>query len=170
VTAQNAADHGIRVDFVAKGGNGESLVKELGVSLSGRKVFLPRSDRGDRRLGDALRRAGALVTEVVAYSTVAPEPLDPELLEQIRRAGVDVITFTSPSSFRNLSDWIDLATLARLSSRVRFAAIGPTTAKCIRKAGSQIEIEAVEPSVQGLTDAIVKYYQRQESVGRPTPK
>jgi uroporphyrinogen III methyltransferase/synthase len=162
VTAQSAVDHGIRIDFVAKGGTGESLVMELGAALSGHKVFLPRSDRGDHRLADALREAGALVTEVVAYSTPAPEPLDPELVERIRRAEVDVITFTSPSAFLNLFDWIDSATLARLSSRVRFAAIGPTTAKCIRKAGSQVEIEANEPSVQGLTYAIVEYYQQQE--------
>jgi uroporphyrinogen III methyltransferase/synthase len=140
-------------------------VKELGGSLSGRKVLLPRSDRGDRGLSDALREAGALVTEVVAYSTPAPEPLDPEIVERIRRADVDVITFTSPSAFCNLSDWIDTLTLAKLSSRVRFAAIGPTTAKSIRKAGSQVEIEAAEPSVRGLTDAIVKYYQRQELYG-----
>ena len=165
VTAQNAIDHGIRVDFVAKSGTGEGLVKELGGSLSGRKVLLPRSDRGDHGLSDALREAGALVTEVVAYSTPAPEPLDPEIVERIRRADVDVITFTSPSAFRNLSDWIDTLTLAKLSTRVRFAAIGPTTAKSIRKAGSQVEIEAAEPSVRGLTDAIVKYYQRQELYG-----
>ena len=161
VTAQNAIDHGIRVDLIAKGGTGESLVKELSASLSGRKVFLPRSDRGDRGLSDALREAGALVTEVVAYSAPAPEPLDPEIVERIRRAEVDVITFTSPSAFRNLCDWIDSLTLAKLSNRVRFAAIGPTTAKSIRNAGSQVEIEAAEPSVRGLTDAIVTYYQGQ---------
>lgn len=164
VTAQNAIDHGIRIDLVAKGGTGEALVQELSASLSGRKVFLPRSDRGDRGLSDALREAGALVTEVVAYSTPAPEPLDPGIVERIRRAEVDVITFTSPSAFRNLCDWIDTLTLAELSNRVRFAAIGPTTAKSIRKAGSQVDIEAAEPSVRGLTDAIVTYYQRQELV------
>ena len=165
VTAQNAIDHGIRIDLIAKGGTGEALVKELGASLSGRKVFLPRSDRGDRGLSEALREAGALVTEVVAYSTPAPEPLDPEIVERICRADVDVVTFTSPSAFRNLSDWIDTLTLARLSSRVRFAAIGPTTAKSIRKAGSQVEIEAAEPSVRGLTEAIVTYYERQKLNG-----
>jgi len=161
-TAREAARAGIVVDYVASGHTGESLVRELRGSLAGRNVLLPRSDRGDRRLFEALREVCASVTEVVAYRTVAPEPLDHELIGRIRRGDVDVMIFASPSAFDNLTGKIDASELAQLSVRVRFVAIGPTTAAAIRKCGSRVEIVAKEPSAEGLTAAIVKYYENAE--------
>jgi uroporphyrinogen-III synthase len=165
-TARAADRHGIVVDYVASDATGESLVRELGRSLAGRHVFLPRSDRGDKRLLQALREVGASVTEVVAYATIVPEALDLELVDTIRRAEVDVIIFASPSAFHNLGAAIEPAELARLSTRIRFAAIGPITTEAIRKRGGRVDIVAREPSSRGLTDAIVKYYEG--SALRPT--
>lgn len=158
-TARAAAGHGMVVDYVASDPSGESLVRELGNSLAGRDVFLPRSDRGDKRLLQALQEVGAKVTEVVAYRTVAPEPLNPELIDRIRRTDVDVIVFASPSAFDNLGERIEPSELARLSTRINYAAIGPTTAEAMRNRGSRVDIVAAEPSSKGLTDAIVKYYE-----------
>lgn len=158
-TARAATRHGITVDYTASDPRAESLIRELRDSLAGREVFLPRSDRGDQRLAQLLHEAGANVTEVVAYRTVAPEPLDPELIGAIRRAEVDVIIFASPSAFDNLGQTIEPADLAQLSARIHYAAIGPLTAQEICKRGSRVEIVAGQPSSKGLTDAIVKYYE-----------
>jgi uroporphyrinogen III methyltransferase/synthase len=162
-TARAAAARGIPVDYVASGHTGESLVRELGPSLRGRKVLLPRSDRGDKRLSETLCEAGAEVTDVVAYRTTAPEPLDPDLIRRIRSGEVHVLTFTSPSAYDNLCDSIDSAELAELSAVIQFATIGPTTAGVIRRKGGRVGIVASEPSARGLTEAIVKYYERERS-------
>ena len=161
-TAKAAEEAGIRVDYVAKSHTAESLVQELGESVKGRKVLVPRSDRGDERLAVALRKAGADLTEVVAYRTVVPEVLDPQIAERVRRGELDAIVFASPSAYRNLSDAMGGKALADLSSRVDFAAIGPTTARALRDCGARVAIEANESSAAGLADAIAKYYRRQE--------
>jgi len=164
-TAEAAKREGLRVDYTAKNQTGEALVQELLEELRGSlarsNVLLPRSDRADKRLPKTLEAAGARVTEVVAYRTLAPEALDPAILESVRRAEVDAIVFASPSSFHNLCDSIDAGELAALSTRVQFAAIGPTTAQALRQAGARVEIEANESSGAGLADSIAKYYQRQ---------
>jgi uroporphyrinogen III methyltransferase / synthase len=165
-TAQVATQKGLRVDLVAKEQTGEGLARELRVWIGGRKLLLPRSDRGDRRLSSALRGCGAEVTEVIVYRTAAPEALDPEVVNRIRRGEVDTIVFASPSAFHNLCESIGSAELAKISARIQFAAIGPTTARALREAGSRVEIEANEPSVAGLSDSIAKYYQRQVSTAR----
>lgn len=167
-TAQAATERGLRVGYVAKGHTGEALARELGEKLAGRRVLLPRGDRGDERLPKALRDAGANVTEVVAYKTVLPEPPDPLILNRIRRGDVDAIVFASPSALTNLSEFIEAGELAALSSEMQFAAIGPTTAKALRKAGIRVEIEASEPTTAGLVEAIADYYRRQESPTRIT--
>jgi uroporphyrinogen-III synthase len=169
-TAEAAIIEGMSVDHVAKNSTGESLVEELRTSLAGRHVLMPRSDRADKRLPKTLEAAGARVTEVVAYRTLAPEALDPGIVNSIRRAEVHAIVFASPSSFHNLCDSIDAAELATLSTRIQFAAIGPTTAQALREAGARVEIEANESSAAGLADSIAKYYQRRPAAANATAK
>lgn len=163
-TAQVASDNGLRVDYIAKSNTGEALAAEMQNSLGGKSVLLPRSNRADERLPDALRKAGAFVTEVVAYQTSAPESLDADILARLRLAEIEAISFASPSAFHNLSHLLGTSEeLASLSQRVPFAAIGPTTARALREAGVRVAIEAVEPSASCLADAISKYYERQPS-------
>jgi uroporphyrinogen III methyltransferase / synthase len=158
-TAKELEHFGVRVDYIAKGGTAESLARELGIALAGRKVLLPRSNLGDARLSDALRASGAQVTEVVAYVTDMPEAPDEIVLDRIRRGDVDVLTFASPSAFNNLCRFIDVRELAKLAARVPFAAIGPTTAGAIRKVGIPVDIQATQSSTEGLVDAIGSYFQ-----------
>jgi uroporphyrinogen-III synthase len=159
-TAQAARNLDLRVDFVAQTQTGESLAAELRDQLVGKRVLLPRSDRVDDRLPDALREAGATVKEVVAYRTLRPASLDPEVLGAVRRARVAAIVFASPSAYHNLAAFVPAAELAALSEHVQFAAIGSTTARAVRESGSRVAIESNDSSSTGLADAIAKYYQR----------
>ena len=101
------------------------------------------------------------MTEVVAYRTAVPESLDAGIVDRVQRGEVDAIVFASPSAYHNLSDAMGAKSLAKLSSRVDFAAIGPTTARALREAAARVAIEANESSAAGLADAIAKHYQRQ---------
>jgi uroporphyrinogen-III synthase len=166
-TAIAATSEGFRVDRIPKSHSGEALARELWGAIGDRQVLLPRSDRADDRLPNALREAGARVTEIVAYRTAVPDSLDPKILKSIRDAEVDAIVFASPSAFRCLSECIGAAELAELSNRVQFAAIGPTTARAMREDRARVDIEATESSAAGLADSIAKYYQRQHSTARP---
>ncbi|MGD0427664.1 MAG: uroporphyrinogen-III synthase [Candidatus Acidiferrales bacterium] len=161
-TAQAARNLDLRVDFVAQTQTGESLAAELRDQLVGKRVLLPRSDRVDDRLPDALREAGAQVKEVVAYRTLRPESLDPEILSAVRKAEVAAVVFASPSAYHNLAAFVPAAELVALSQRVEFATIGSTTTRALREAGARVAIEANDSSSAGLADAIAKYYQRQK--------
>jgi uroporphyrinogen-III synthase len=158
-TAEEISVRGLPANFVSKDRTGDALARELGPYLKGRKVLVPRSDRGDDRVLQSLREAGAEVTAVIAYCTAAPNSLDSATLSRIRQHGADAIVFASPSAFQNLSAAIGNAEMAALSARVKFAAIGPTTAAAIRKAGRRVEIEASDASAAGLADALAKYFE-----------
>jgi uroporphyrinogen III methyltransferase / synthase len=160
-TARAASESGFRVDYTARERSGEGLARELQASLKNSRVLLPRSDRADDRLPNLLRGAGAQVTEVVAYRTAVPEPPNAGIVDRVQRGEVDAIVFASPSAYHNLSDVIGAKQLAELSSRLDFAAIGPTTARALREAAARVAIEANESSAAGLADAIAKHYRRQ---------
>ena len=162
-TAKALEEKGIRVTCVAEKGTGEALARELSAHLAGRRVLLPRSDRGDERVPQALRAAAASadVTEVVAYRTMAPEDFD-----RAKLAGADAIIFASPSAFENLRAALGAAETERLSPSVDFVAIGPTTARAIRESGSRVAVESQEASAEGLARAIAGHYQHLSATAR----
>ena len=165
-TARALEEKGIRVNYVSEKGTGEALAHELRASLAGRRVLLPRSDRGDERVPQALCEAGAEVTEVIAYRTMETANIDTEILSRVCRAEVDAIVFASPSAFQNFRAAIGEAEIGELSPRVDFVAIGPTTARSIREAGARVAVQAEEASAEGLAHAIVNHYQNHSATAR----
>lgn len=166
-TAETAREEGLRVDYIANEHTGESLGRELAGELRGKRVLLPRSDRAGTKLPEALRAAGANVTEAIAYRTAAPEVLDPEILGRVRAATVDAIVFASPSAYRNMAAFMAAGELEAISGRLAMAAIGPVTAGAMREAGARVAIEAGEPSAQGVAAAIAAYFSA-DAGGRKT--
>jgi uroporphyrinogen III methyltransferase/synthase len=158
VTATAAAAEGFTIDYVAKEFLGTALAWDLGASLIGKRVLLPRSERAGRELPDALRSGGADVTEVVAYCTGGVGAADPEVMEALREARVDVVSFFSPSAVENLRGELGADVLSRLASKVALAAVGPVTATALRKAGLPVAIEAAEATAESMTLAIENYF------------
>jgi uroporphyrinogen-III synthase len=157
-TAASVAGEGFSVDHVAKEFVGAALARDLSASLSGKKVLLPRSERARRDLPDALRTAGAEVTEVVAYHTGGVGAIDPDVMRAIRDARVDVITFFSPSAIENVRDQLGEELLGRLGARAALAAVGPVTAAGLRQAGLPVAIEAPLATAESLAAAIADYF------------
>lgn len=154
VTSTAAEEAGFSVEYVAVDHSGAGLAREVGEELRGRKVLLPRSDRANSDLPLALRRCGALVTEVVAYRTVPPSNVDREKLEESLRNGVDSILFYSPSAVQNFLELLGRERLGTLQGRVLMVAIGPTTANALSAAGVQRIARAADTTTKAIVEAL----------------
>lgn len=177
-TAEAARQQGLEVKFVASRNTGKGLAEELREQVVGKKILLPRSDRADADLPAALSRAGAQVTEVVAYRTLAPQtPAQAGALNEIRQGRADVVTFASPSAFHSFVERMGADVLRQLSGlsraeprgRIVFAAIGPVTARAIEQAGFSVAIEAADSTAAGLVAAIISWCARRAPSGASTP-
>jgi uroporphyrinogen-III synthase len=157
-TERALVEGGARADYVSRERTGESLARELAPRLENRAVLLSRSDRGNEAVAVAFRKLGARVTEVVAYRTTAPENIDPGVADRIRRGGVDVVMFASPSAVQNFVATLGAEDAAKIAKTVRYAAIGPTTAQSLRDANLPVTIQASESSAHGLADALARFY------------
>jgi uroporphyrinogen-III synthase len=118
------------------------------IALGGRRVLLPVSARGRDTLAAALRQQGAEVTVVVAYRTVTP----PDAADRIRDAldaGVDVVTFASPSAVEGFAE--SCPDRARWPPAV---AIGPVTAAAARERGFEVLAVADAAGAHGLAEAL----------------
>ena len=133
------------------------LSEKIAVGLSdvkGKRILLPRADIASKKLPELLRQRGAKVEEVVAYRTVIPEDLSADRLKSVLKQGIDVVTFTSPSTVRNLAQIVGAKELEVLLKGVKVACIGPVTAEAAKKLGIRADIVAGTHTIDDLVEAI----------------
>ncbi len=146
-TAQALRQRGLPVHLVPRKHRAEAILDEIG-DVSGQRVLLPSADIARPTLSEGLRVRGAQVERVTAYHTILGEPA-PHAFDALR-AGVDVVTFSSSSSVRNvlaLTNGLDYG-------RPLIACIGPITAATARKLGLSVDIVPQKYTINGLIEAL----------------
>ncbi|MEZ4616296.1 MAG: hydroxymethylbilane synthase [Caldilineaceae bacterium] len=160
-TADALARIGLPATFVPEQYVADEIVHGLG-EIARQRILLPQAEIARDTLATQLSERGATVETIPIYQTLAAE-LEPDAVAMLQH-GVDLITFTSSSTVRNL---VDAATsengLAQTLSAATIACIGPVTAETARALGLHVDIVATEHTIPGLIDAIVAHYQ-------PNPK
>jgi len=135
----------------------EYLAEEILLGLQpvdGKNFLVLQSNLSAHTLAEMIQANGGKTVEVVAYQNIPHLPALSALDDL--QLGVDVITFTSPSSVQNfkaISEKYKLQT-PNLHHRPLVACIGPVTAKAAKKAGFIVDIEAKEHTIAGLFEAL----------------
>lgn len=153
-TASALYQAGRKPDYIPAEYLSEQIAHGLG-KVKGKRVLLLRADIASKRLPALLRERGAAVDDVVAYRTLIPRDLTPERLKSIIDNGVDLVTFTSPSTVRNLAQALGDGELERFLRNVKVACIGPVTAEAATELGIGVDIVAQNHTVDSLVEAIV---------------
>jgi len=153
-TARFLSEHGLWTDRIPDEFIAEAMLPDFGNNIYGKRFLLPQSNLARTVLANEIRSAGGLVTEVVAYRNRLSEPTVSEI--GALRAGVDIVTFTSPSTVRNF-----IAVLERhgfdipnLPGNPIFACIGPTTKQAAEEAGLSNLIVSNEYTTAGLIETL----------------
>jgi uroporphyrinogen III methyltransferase/synthase len=156
-TAEALREAFIRPDLVPATFTTDALGKAILAAGEARnkRFLLARADIAPPGLTEALRKAGAGVQEVAFYRTVRPEALPEEAVAALRGRGVDWITFTSSSTVSNFLALLGEQATALLEE-VKFAAIGPVTARTLREHGLAPHAVAATHTLDGLIDAILQ--------------
>lgn len=149
-TARAIRDRGAGVDFIPSQFVGEQLGREL-TPVEGRRILVPRAARGREELAIELAHRGGRVDEVVVYDTL-PARVDPQDLRELE-LGVDIATFTSPSTVENFFALLGIRAVSVLGG-ASVACIGPVTAAAARAMGLTVDLEPAEHSIPGLVAAL----------------
>ena len=155
-TAQALSRRGITADFVPNRPVSEAVLKELsGRDWQDVSVLLPAADIGRDELEKGLTEMGAKVNRLAAYRNVPVEGVS-GLAKKAFLDGVDVVTFTSSSTVRNLVEMLDGDRAALEASFI--ACIGPVTSATARELGLRVDLEATKHTVEGLVDALISHF------------
>ncbi len=157
-TADALRGMGISPDFVPAAFVAESALRGLlAQGVADKRILMPRAREARDVLPKGLREAGAAVDVVAVYETLPPaeskgEGKD-EVLRLLEEGKVHAVTFGSSSTVRNFLERIPVETLRR-HPELRFACIGPITARTLTDAGLPCHIQPPEFTIPALVAAL----------------
>jgi uroporphyrinogen III methyltransferase/synthase len=150
-TADELAKYHLRADVVPDEFRAESLADSLAKNAAGKRFLLVRASRGREVLAEELTKAGGHVEQVVVYDSVDVEQPDPESAAQLAAGKIDWTTVTSSAIARSLAKLFGDSL-----KKTRLASISPITSATLRELGFEPATEAIEYTMPGLVEAILK--------------
>ncbi len=169
LASYNIATNLVPEEYIAEG-VAAALIEDAekrGNPLAGQRILLARAAEARKVLVTSLQQIGAQVDEVAAYYTHTVTRDDESghaILDMLRQHQLDILTFTSSSTVRNFSIWLQSAmqddaflTQETLLAYPTLACIGPITAQTARELGLRVDLEAKEFTIEGLVKAIIQH-------------
>ena len=159
-TKQAVERHGLRVTLIPEKFTSFDLAKQLDhMDLHGKTFLFPRGNLGKDILQDNLKLLGANVDSITVYQTKKASQSNVQHLHTLLLDGkIDILTFTSPSTFNNFAALFSVDELKQISQKSTIAVIGPVTEKTITDAGLRVDITARESTIESFIKAIVQYF------------
>jgi uroporphyrinogen III methyltransferase/synthase len=171
-TAASLQQRGRQPDYIPPNFVADSLVECFPEAdrFAQLKLLFPRVETGGREvLVKEFSAKGATVIEVPAYESGCAKMVPPEVLEALNDGTIDIITFASSKTVRCFCQLLGVGiaevTQGRESGRTTslncaipaVASIGPQTSITCQELLGKVDIEAEDYTLEGLTQAIVKW-------------
>lgn len=159
-TAERLRHNGIDVQFTPAKFVSDELLPGLG-DVSGANILLARAAIARKDIVNELESKGAHIDDVATHRTLAPD-MGATHLETIR-SGVDAITFASSSAVHNFAAGLAAQNeTPTLPGKTVIVCIGPVTAATARECGFDSPIEARQHTGDGLVEALVTHFGRNQ--------
>jgi uroporphyrinogen-III synthase len=158
-TAQVLTEAGWPVAAVPEVQTAEGLVALLAGRLTyGMTVLFLAGSRSPLTLLEGLTAAGAIVTQVEAYSTLARTLDIPTCQQWIARGGIGAVTFTSPSAVEELDRALGASTFNQLLDSATPITLGTTTGRKLAARGFA-SVLATPPTLTGMALTTLRFIQ-----------
>lgn len=162
-TAEKCEEYGIKVDIVPADYSAEGLLKYFSdKDIVEKKFFIPSSAIARTELKMGLLQQKADVVQIPIYDAAMPD--EDEIVKgkkQLEGKKIDLIIFTSPTTFNNFLKIMDIDKPSKFFKEIKIAAIGPTTASEIERAGLKVDISPSTFTMDDLIDAIIIFYSKE---------
>lgn len=150
----------IPVHIIPSKFSGEGVINELSsYDIKDKTIFIPRSAIGREELPDGLKEMGAILKLAPVYNVSLPtnEKIIGNI-EKLKNSKPDLYIFTSPSTFENFLQILNISDPVNYFNGIDVAAIGPTTKSAIENKNIRVTIMPSEYTIDGLVRKIIEYY------------
>ncbi len=169
-TGKMLEEQGIRVDITPADHSSNGLADALSrLDLRGKVLALPRTDKPTDYLNKRLDGTSAEIVQFTTYETRCPSDRTEilNLIEDILNGRIDIITFTSSATARNLIQIAEERRLAdrlmnSLSEKVVVASIGPVTTSTLESLGVKVHVTPEEYTIEAMMEALDTYLSKMD--------
>jgi len=161
-TAEVLRQYKLKPSYIPEHFTGIHIMEGLG-EIKDQWIFLPRVETANEDLVEAIRAAGGICLDVPVYRNIMPS-LDPSNVDILRR-GVDMLTFTSPSTVRNFSAICKDNDLdpTNLPGDPAVVSIGPVTEAAAKQIGFDKILIPQTYTTHAMIELIDDYYHGKEA-------
>lgn len=164
-TQETLEAKGLVVDYVPEKFVAEAIVEGLKDKLlPGQRILLPRADLARPILVDCLQEMDMVIDEVVAYRTVLGSEDKELLVNKLVNKEISVVTFTSSSTVRNFMSLLENQNKAEILEGLKIACIGPITADTATKLGLNVDVMALDYTIDGLVEALINHFNAERGI------
>jgi uroporphyrinogen-III synthase len=162
-TKKELETYGVKESILAQIQSTEGILEALNRSLTGKRIGIPRSSKGDNEIFRVLTERGAQVTEVIAYESTAPRDLTVirDFIRDLEAEKIDAVAFTSSSTVTNMFQLAEkVSTSRKLRENLNKAvvvAIGLRTKETASQHGVKVKIVPREPSAEAMVTALIDH-------------
>ena len=143
-------------DVLPNGFGAEAVLQalnEVGGSIAGKRILLPRADIARGSIPESLRTAGAEVSEVVAWQTAPPRDAE-TAIATLTAFDPHLVVFTNAGAVHHFAGLVGEGRLKRLGEKVVLASLGPVTTRALQDRGLKAAIEPANSELPHLVEAI----------------
>jgi uroporphyrinogen III methyltransferase/synthase len=160
-TGEALGEIGITADFIPSRFVAETIIDEWPEKdMAGKGVMIPRAQEARELLPEELMKMGAHVSVIPVYQTVSDVHDTERILKDIQDGDIHIITFTSSSTVKNFIKGLAISNPNDFLKKCAVACIGPITAKTAKEYGLKVDVVSEEYSIEGLTKALIQYYNK----------
>jgi uroporphyrinogen-III synthase len=155
----------LKADLVATEATGEALAKTLEEhqSLDNLKILVITGNRNREDLTRRLWEDRAIVDTLQVYGTYTHSLEGNEAAAQFRKEGADALVFASSSAVQAFGEQAANLCLEKGARVPALCSFGPVTTERMKKAGIPVAVEATDPGLDGMVEALVAFF----SAGKP---
>jgi uroporphyrinogen-III synthase len=166
-TALTCSEFNIPVSVVPEEFGAEGIINFFEkLNVTGKSIFIPGSELSRKDLAENLRAKGNKVFAIPIYKVGLPEESIVEKnLTIIKNEKPDLFVFTSPSTFKNFIEILNITEPQMYFCNAEIAAIGATTKKEIEDTGIKVRLIPASSTIEDIITEIIYYYNQKLETG-----
>lgn len=157
-TEEVLKERGFQAEFVPSAYVAEVFVDEFLPKVpSSSRVLIPKGNLAREYISRSLIKNGVHADEIVIYETYMPDASREKLARMLAGGGLDILTFTSPSTVDHLMEVVQEYQLDSHLKNCVISCIGPITEKKLRQYGFTVHASPKEYAVKEMIESTIEY-------------
>ncbi|MBZ4646438.1 MAG: uroporphyrinogen methyltransferase / synthase [Petroclostridium sp.] len=151
-TKEKIEELGLNIDIIPEQFNSYGAEKVIKEHIHEKdRVLIPTSNIGRETIYNIIAEKGATVHKVEAYRTQPNDEIDLEVLEDLRKGDIDIITFASSSAVENF-----VKIVGTDIGQTKVCSIGPVTTETANSLGLGVAGTASNATIDELVNCVLK--------------